>query len=254
MSGIASILSVIRGGGRPQPQRAYIIPLDVRNGDAALDDQRRYFQYFPETIQDTKQVNWETKNIPGLSHPLYQWISGGAREISFTAVFSRDRVLSEQENAYLGRVVNTPGLVAGQQSLSDPRNLDIPGAVAWLRSFMYPTYQSNSDPTESGKQFHISTSRPKPPSKLLLGLPGLRLGNGQPGGHLDEIVCLMTQCEVSYEGFFEDGTPRLAKVALAFAETIQVNSSIKPVDGQAIRKVGLAGYQYSHTTRDNKTR
>lgn len=60
------------------------------------------FQYFPETLSDTKAVNYSRKNIPGGSHPLYQWISGGERIISFTAHFScdTDLVTGEDDNLF----------------------------------------------------------------------------------------------------------------------------------------------------------
>lgn len=255
MSGISSILS-IRGGGRPSPDRAYIIPLDVYKDDKPVNDQKRYFQYFPESVNVTKQVNWQTKEIPGLSHPLYQWISGGAREITFTSVFTRDRELTIGEKRALGSMFVTKGdvtLLSGgeeRKTLADPRNVDIPSAIAWLTSFQLPNYAANHDATRS---FDPSRHRPKPPSKLILGLPGLRLGMGSRSGHsADELVCVMLSADVTYESFFSDGTPRIARVALSFAETIQVRNKVGFSEAGALRNAGMVGYRLQHSSQDKK--
>lgn len=257
MSGISSVLSVIRGGGRPQPERAYIIPLDILNNDALLIGDKRYLQYFPESVTDTKGTNYENKVITGLSHPLYQWSSGGERLITFTAVFSRDDAPTQQEIDYLKSVRNNANAVAGTlgwslgdidpgdvgRKLSDPRNVDIPSAIAYLRSFVYPRYTN-----ANGNLLN----RPKPPPKLILGMPGMRL-NAQTAGNADELCCIMQQCDVSYESFFSDGSPRLAKVQLQFAETIQRAGKINAHDAFALRNVGTAGYRLAFSNKD-KTR
>lgn len=253
MSGISSVLSVINGGGRPQAERAYIIPLDIMNNDAPLRGDRRNFQYFPETINDNKQTNYENKVIPGLSHPLYQWSNGGERIISFTAIFSRDESPTKQELGFLdhARSQLRSGWVVGSQGdigdigrkLSDPRNIDIPSAVSWLRSFVYPLYSNT---------YGTKLARPKPPAKLLLGFPNLRL-NTHESGSANEVCCIMQQCDVAYEAFFSDGSPRLARVQLQFAETIQRSGKVSVHDAYAVRSVGLAGYRLSMSGKD-KTR
>jgi hypothetical protein len=251
MGVVGSLLSIINGGGHPQPQRPYITPLSAKD-DSRLDSQTRYFQYWPEEINDNKQTNWETKNIPGLSHPIYQWISGGGREISFTAIFTRDRALTSVEKQLLNSVevdasyassfIGTLSGVPGTSFPYDPRNVDIPSALAYLRQFLYPTYSNN--PQE----------RAKPPAKLILGFPGSRI-NANPWGQLsdDELVCFMTQCDISIGGFFGDGTPRIAKVALQFTELIQYEQRVKPVDSRAIGALGAGGYSNTVTSR-NKNR
>lgn len=248
MSLINSILA-ITGGGKPQPERPYIIPLDQYNGDAFINAGKRYFQYWPEEISDTKQTNWETKNIPGLSHPIYQWISGGAREIGFTAMFTRDAPLSASDalaiNDAQARMSESGFIsVAPIGATKDNRNIDIPSAVAWLRSFEYPDY--SQDGLGTGRAI-----RAKPPQKLILGLPGMKLNHSTNASiQIDQMVCIMTQCDVSYTGFFADGSPRIAKVALQFAETVQYQGRINQVDAFAVRSFGLAGYGLTQTTRD----
>lgn len=258
--GISSILSVLTPGGKTTPARPYIIPLNVHDNDRRLVGDKRYFQYWPEDLSVQKNINWEIKNIPGLSHPLYQWISGGSREITFTAIFTRDDAPSALEKEALrtaastaafsgvrpGQLFTPSGLNGGMNPFSDPRNVDIPSAVAWLESFMYPEYTIDGK-TPLG---FAKPQRPKPPRKLLLGLPGMRLGARADASDIDEVACIMLQADTSYLGFFEDGTPRFAKVALQFAEIIQVENQVRVQDAFAVRTQGHYGYRLAMTTRD----
>lgn len=242
-----------RGGLGPKPARAYLVPLDTFNDDRPVgnDAETRTLQYFPATISDTQATNYQTKVIPGLSHPLYQWTSGGARTISFEAVFSRDRTYSQSEkdgisgenntrlNSSLGansNFISQSYGTSGIASNSDPRNVDIPSAIAWLRSFLLPQY------SEDGTTYSPVPSRPRPPRKLILGIPGVRLNWGVPSLPPTEVYVIMKTCAVSYQGFFHDGSPRLAKVALSFVEIIQVGGRIVVQDGGNKSAVALGGY------------
>lgn len=268
MSAFTTIASAFRGGLKPKSARAYIIPLDPYNEDNPLrEDEQRSFQYFPETIQDAKGSNYQTKVIPGLSHPLYQWTSSGAREISFQAVFTRDRSLNAREKAAVegsslaGRrqdpssdfrnydSVRLRNQAEDQGSIglanlesvsgfSDVRNVDIPSAIAWLRSFMYPEYTIDG---QGGK--YVDPDRPLPPRKLILGMPGVRINWGEPALNPSEVYCIMLGCPVTYTSFFSDGTPRIARVDLTFAEIIQRGGRIHTQDAFTRRNLGFAGYR-----------
>lgn len=244
MSAFTTIARAFRGGLAPRPARGYILPLNSFSGDDALVDQQRSFQYFPASVEDSQATNYQTKVIPGLSHPLYQWTSGGARTISFEAIFTRDRTYTGTEKAGILRGQVSAGHSRTQNfsisSSNDPRNVDIPSAIAWLRSFLLPQYAKDS--SAQGLQ-NETPSRPLPPQKMILGLPGTRLNWGVPELTPDQIYCIMTGCGVHYEGFFHDGTPRFAKVALQFSEIIQVQGTIKVHDGGVKRLVALGGYQ-----------
>jgi hypothetical protein len=252
-----TITSAFRGGLVPKAARAYIIPLDIHNGDKLLKDDVRTFQYFPATIQDSKATNYQTKVIPGLSHPLYQWTSSGARTISFQAIFTRDRNMTNQERAFsliprtgvattsgqrtarnisIGGGQNAGG--AGIALSEDPRNVDIPSAVAWLRAFLDPEYSADG----TGKKSTVP-ARPHPPRKMILGFPGVRINWGVTSLPPTEMYCIMVGCEVNYDGFFGDGTPRMARVDLAFAEIIQVHGQIEVQDASWRRTIGHNGYQ-----------
>ena len=253
-NGFTTITRAFRGGLKPKAARAYITPLQTPS-DTPDEAAVRVFQYFPETITDTKASNYQGKVIPGLSHPLYQWTSGGQRLVSFQAIFTRDRALSDSEYKAT-RGVFTPDTVripvpgqannfdsaafgAGQglSSATDHRNVDIPSAVAYLRSFMDPEYSQDGQGARSDKP-----RRPLPPRKLMLTMPGVRLNWGVPNLTANDMYCIMMTCDVSYVGFFGDGTPRMARVDLSFAEIIQVGGRITPHDAFNRRQFGVSGY------------
>ena len=247
MSGFTTLARAFSSNQGPSPVRGYLIPLDGFNNDSQMTDLQRSFQYFPSTISDSQPPNYQPKIIPGLSHPLYQWTSGGARTISFEAIFSRDRTYTDSEqsaiNSGASLLSNGFGSIPVGSS-DDTRNVDIPSAVAWLRSFLLPDYSSNGKGLKGG-----APNRPHPPQKVILGMPGVRLNWGVPSLQPDEVYAIMTGCDVVYEGFFQDGTPRMAKVALAFAEIIQVGGSIVVQDSGDKRNFGMGGYGLGKTNK-----
>jgi len=251
MSAINSFVRAVRGGLQARPARAYIIPLDIHKGDEIIMSDKRELQYFPQTISDQKATNYQTKVIPGLSHPLYQWTSGGPRTISFQAVFSRDRTYTDDEKSSIRspgptsslgvqaqRAAGRASFQWGQSGIKDEsRNVDIPSAIAYLRSFLDPEYSTNGQDTSS-----TVPDRPHPPRKMILGLPGMRINWGVPSLPADEMYSIMTQCDVNYDGFFPDGSPRMARVDLSFAEIIQIQGTVKVHDALNRRRYGNAGY------------
>jgi hypothetical protein len=233
---VISNLTSILTSSSPRLARAYIVPLEAGT-DTVLSGEMKAFQYFPESIKDNKLTNWQPKDVPGLSHPIYQWTSCGPREIGFTVVFTRDNALTAAEKV----------APVGQET-SDPRNVHIPAAISWLRSFKYPEARnpkmfSNASSFITGKR--DSSFFPLPPRKLILGVPGLGLNHGEDSLCTDEIYCIMLQCEVSYDSFFNDGTPRIATVQLNFAEIIQVNGQIRSQQSSMLKTT--ANYEYNLT-------
>lgn len=187
------------------------------------------FQYFPDTVSDTKAINYQQKEIPGGSLPLYQWINGGERLISFTAFFSSDvdLVTASSPSGKIASLLGQGGNITDRlRSAGEARrNVDIRSAVAWLRRYMLPSY--SSDQREANT---VGVPLTYSPSKLLLVLPGS--GIGIAGGESafsaswDSVLCVMTQCDVNYEKFFPSGLPRIASVSLAFAQVPQLGGFV----------------------------
>lgn len=54
-------------------------------------NERLEFQYNPENISDSKSTDYATIKIPGMSHPRYQYVAGGARQLNFKiSLFMKD--------------------------------------------------------------------------------------------------------------------------------------------------------------------
>jgi len=205
-----------------------IIELDYPN-DQASTNNPFIFQYFPEQISVSKQINRSNKDIPGASLPLYQWNSSGERLISFTATFTCDIDLlakgASERKALTQRAI--------AQGAAD-RNVDIRDAVTYLNRFLLPKYEGQNP---------LGSQLTRAPRKLLLIIPGSGIsqaGGGVTSGGVvpagggenytfggDGVACIMTQCETTYDSFFPSGLPRIATTQLAFAQIAQLNGGVE---------------------------
>lgn len=153
------------------------------------------FQYWPESLSDTKDSAWEERRIPGLSHPLYHWAQGGPRTLSFTAVFVRDNDPLEIDEGSIDT------LVGG--GADKHLNYDIEAAIDWLHSFQLPSYTDDLEPLS--------------PPKLLMVFQGMRLGlDGDVG-----VMCHLASMDITRQSWFPSGYQRYTEVALSFVEMIQ---------------------------------
>lgn len=205
--------------------QAYLQPVDLAPGEVppwarTASESAIAFQYWPESIQDSRSSEWSPRNIPGGSHPIYQWTHGGERRLSFTVVFTTDTapgegILGDAQVGELAGTTRDPYAVMADRPLSGiergTRDVDIRAAVSWLRWFTYPAYDLGSNP----KAYE--------PAKALLVLPGSGIGHDSK----DSILCVMTQCDVTYEAFFPDGFPRIVEVQLEFAEVVQMTGRVR---------------------------
>jgi len=225
-------LGTLARGLRPvlNTRRAYLYLTELDENDAIATVRGRpvvrRFQYYPESINDAKQVNWSPKEVMGASLPLYEWISSGERTISLTAVFTTDtdHLMESAElgnfgSAVVGRVIkHSERLKAAGVS---GQNVWIPGAIAWLRRFMLPRY---------GETAEVGVPRTSPPRKLLFTAPGTFISTaGGDGGFSSTggLYVIMTSCDVTYTALFPSGNPRIAEVSLSFAEVPQVGGRVK---------------------------
>ena len=165
------------------------------------------FQFFPDTINDEKNTGWSKRHVPGLSHPLYQWIKGGERVISFKSVFYRE------ENGIPTNLINP----ARAKSISDKYNSDVAGAIAYLRRLQYPVGVSSTGIYEA-------------PRILLLEFPRSYIA-----GDSSFVECVLTNVAAQWKGSFPDGTPKMAVVDLTFEEVIQDGNRIRPHTQQRYR-------------------
>ncbi len=145
------------------------------------------FQFFPESLSDTQSAIYDTTQIPGGSHPIYQWVAGGARTITFTAQFTSERLI--------------PLPVADVLNIY---NVDINGVMANLRYLLYPSYD------------RTSALKARPPKRLFLVIPGTLLG-----GFVPPVAVIMTDLTFEIQQWHAPGIPKLATASLTFNEIVQ---------------------------------
>lgn len=245
MPSIASLASQLGQFSNEKTSPVAIQELD--EGDKFVKGGLLKFQYYPESISDSKGVNWAPKDIPGGSLPVYQWVSSGERTLSFVAVFTTDVDFSREGNHDATSAQEVYDRLKNSGELG--RNQDIRTAIMWLRRFMMPRYGS-----ETGAGTALTTA----PRKLQLHMPGTGIGwaggannTAHSGQHF--ITAIMTSCEVEWMQLFPSGFPRIATVSLAFAQVAQFNGQIQfPAPDQAFddkvyKGDTVATFQYSLT-------
>jgi hypothetical protein len=205
MAWYASIVPSLKGLFQGVPtilveKLASILLVPVNDNGAEDMGMKARLQYFPETLSDSHSPEWEPKMIPGGSHPLYNWVAGGERQISFTAYFTQERRLT---NPLGGSAQGPFGPI-----LTDKWSVDVMGAIAWLRQFTYPTYGSDG-------QAH-------PPPRVRLVAPNALLGEVK-----GTILAIMQSCDVEWLQWWPDGTPKEATASLTFAEVVQTATSVQ---------------------------
>ena len=190
-----------------------IAPLDD-NGkiDESLGG-AKILQYFPDSIEDSRSANWQPREIMGSPLPLYQWVSGSERIISFTARFTRDMT---------GQI--------GVDTDEDKYNVDIDAAIAWLHMLSWNDY------VEVGDSGPVATA----PPILWLHAQGKDDTTGTQLGYnliatenlgqknTQGVYCVLTEVGVTRENWFQDGNTRMATVSLSFAEVMQVGQGVFP--------------------------
>ena len=224
MAGLASLSQAFGGSGGSGEKRvsATLIAVGPDGSPVETTDEGEYvpgalrLQYFPDTISDNKGTVVSKRVIPGASLPIYQWISGGERIISFGATFTTDVdfisiTTGQKDQSILQRLDN----VGAKSRNQDPR-----AGVAWLRRFLIPSYSQNG--SDIGSPLSVA------PNRILLNIPhsGIGIAGGASPYGDDSVLCFLSQCDVVYEAFFPSGLPRIVVVSLAFTEVAQNNGTV----------------------------
>lgn len=237
------ISSLVRVPNAERLAQAYLYPVDMAPGEtppwvANGGTDAIAFQYWPETIQDTRACGWNANPIPGGSHPIYQWSSSGERTLSFDAVFTTDTApnedaLSAATSPVAGGGVGGPstdpyahqrgGELAGLRR--GTRDIDLRAVIAWLRWYTYPYYGQSND------------QRAFEPAKCGLVMPNM--GLAYDGS--DDLITVMTGCDVNYEACFASGFPRVISVSLSFAEVIQSGQRVAFQSRAAMSRAAYIG-------------
>jgi hypothetical protein len=148
-------------------------------------DRNRSFVFLlnPETYTETKKSNWIPTQVPGQSDPVWQWMSGGERTITFDALITKESsdfdiengVRDFQERNAGGEILNAFGSIAGSLfgafrsttfhttietctdedpgcfaddpfEISKKTHLNISSHLNYYRSLLYPEYDNINNP------------------------------------------------------------------------------------------------------------
>lgn len=127
-----------------------------------------YFLLNPDSYEESKSANWIEHQVPGQSDPIFQWVSSGARQVSFEALVTADTAYFEsyagtkpgEETDPVKNSINKLGEVASaffKVTLPPPRqtlevaadkgdSLDISKYLEYYRSLLLPTYDNYNMP------------------------------------------------------------------------------------------------------------
>ncbi len=137
------------------------------NNEGVIDEGSKtygIFQINPSTWEENKSSNWVGHNVPGQSDPVYQWVSGGPRTISFDALVTKDSAYFEKlpinplaglaQNAVtvIGNIasamsgLDVNALAASTTGFFSAANsndkLSIEEELNYYRSLLYPQYKT----------------------------------------------------------------------------------------------------------------
>lgn len=128
-----------------------------------ITDVRGKFLLNPASFNENKTANWATQQIPGNSDPVYQYMGGGPRTVTFDTLVTRDTShldSAEEDNPLqdlAGAAFTAVGAVASAfagvtlppitdlfGSLASGKDrLSISNRLAYYRSLLYPLYTTN---------------------------------------------------------------------------------------------------------------
>jgi len=178
------------------------------------------FPFFPSSISEGKEVNWQAISPPGSNIPVYVWISSGERSVSFSVWLAQE----QKKDSVTGSILNALSAMSGAavRSFDSDYNRDITMIVRWLRECREPEY--NDDGLAIAPPV-LTLGFMKTDEDDVYKIGFLDFGTVQegilgPGGVMKKgpMKCIMTTFGVEWVSFFPDGTPRLAQVSLGFAE------------------------------------
>ena len=166
-------------------KKAALFKVDIAGNIIA--DPLGIFHLNPSAFNESKTANWVQNTIPGQSDPVMQWVSSGARTLTFDALVTADTsdfTVNESKKATekakpknVKEAVATYAMKLFKVPIPPPRStqvvlknsevLDISDSLDYYRSLMYPTY---SDPSGKGVPQRLKAS---PPLLVLLAGSGI---------------------------------------------------------------------------------
>ncbi len=158
--------------------RAALFKVDIA-GNILSNNAEGIFLLNPSAWEESKSANWAQHNVPGQSDPIFQWVSSGARTVTFEALVTADmsdqKVIvaeKEQKKAEPKAVIEAvadfavklfsvaippiPNSPSGEP-VKNEVTLDISDRLNYYRSLLYPSY---TDPNSKGVPSRLKGSPP----------------------------------------------------------------------------------------------
>lgn len=228
-----------------RPAACFLWPgptVDVGSANAlshlkASNEELLVFQYWPASLQDDYQVEYAEHNIPGGTHPLYQWVGGRGRTLSFQAVFTSEINTTHET---LGDNTRSPAHFTPSRQYT----VDVAAAIQKIQAWMRPKYGSGGTKGETA-----------PPKMLKLAFPNTKLAGGDTGSSVLNVI--LRNAPVTYEAWFPNGQPRYAVVDLTFSEIVQSGngengrSKVKFIDRSRFEAGGKKYKAYGNASMNN---
>lgn len=144
--------------------RAALLPVNPDGTiETSLLDSVGVFLINPSSYEDSKSTNWVRQTVPGQSDPVFQWVSGGERTLSFEALVTLETSNLDVENNKepkqdeLRKIQTKISTLASKffsvntsvlANLPDVKvsQLDISDYLDYYRSLQYPLYDDANDP------------------------------------------------------------------------------------------------------------
>lgn len=168
-------------------RKAGLFKIDI-TGRILFEDSEGVFLLNPTTMEEQKNANWVQHAVPGQSDPVFQWVSSGARTITFDALVTADTSDFTVASSYKQQKQSTPknqveavadyAVKLFKVQVPPPRSttpiksadvLDISDRLNYYRSLLYPEY---SDPSGKGAPQRLKASPP-----LLVLMAGSAVSN-----------------------------------------------------------------------------
>lgn len=107
----------------------------------------RTFMFNPNDVSDTKNISWGSIEVPGASHPVYQFGAGGERLISFSLYLDGDRGRLGQNNSSVDYEIapEYPVWKANlPKRLGQGKGLSVSDELQFYRSLIHPVQYGQS--------------------------------------------------------------------------------------------------------------
>lgn len=134
-------MSVI-GGGPPSVTKGQLVAL--RGSGQKITSHTKTFMFNPNNVNDTKGTSWPTVEIPGASHPVYQFGAGGERLISFDLYVDGDRGRLAKLPKIWNYQVWQQQVAGGPKILPQGQGLSITDELVFYRSLVHPVGYAQS--------------------------------------------------------------------------------------------------------------